>query len=758
MGRAAIHALPARLGLLLHAWPGLALGLLVLHIAEWRAVHDAGGVAVLHMLVGDGLMLLRALPLWCLLGLPLTWLSERPRTLMLGLMGSVLLLMQAVLGQYHALSGVPLGADLLGYTLAEVRTTVMATGFGGLSLWSLSSLVLALCLFWLSLMRSPLSWAPKTPMTAGILGLCVLGSAALPLQWTAPVAGGTQLTPNKLVYFVSDIVSKKLWKADASSAVATHSPYPFAHAETTPDTLGPLLNLDPATKPNVMLIIVEGLGRSFSGPGARLGSFTPFLDELAARSLYWTNFLATQGRTFAVLPSVLGSLPFGVDNAQQPPHDNLLSLLRSEGYSLRYFSGSNLEFDHQGDYLSTNGMQSLWSERDFGQPERRLSEWGYADGDLLQAVGHAAPLRSPSLTLVQTMSMHTPFAVPEQERYRQRVDARLDQLGIAANLREPYHRQRDVFASILYTDEVLRHFFQKMEKTGQWRNTIVVITGDHRLPELPMDTRLERYHVPLIVASPMLRQSRYIRSLSSHFDIAPAVLALLANRYGWQTPASVHWMGTGLDTHIEWRNLHSLPLKQTKADLDDYVSGAYYMGQDKLYALNDGLQPDPVDERLVQERLRREFAHFRADLNTLERSRQLLPVDASRALVGYSASARTLEPQGRAAGMDGVTVSATQGRWLADGSIEVQGVFTQHGERDAPVFVPLLVLSDAQGQQLAETSAKAMKMQAGQSNTVTLHLPLKDVPPGPLYLALIVSHPDTGKSIGKGQYHVALRR
>jgi phosphoglycerol transferase MdoB-like AlkP superfamily enzyme len=63
--------------------------------------------------------------------------------------------------------------------------------------------------------------------------------------------------------------------------------------------------------PNLVFIIVEGLGRNFSGPGARLGSFTPFLDELAGRSLYFENFLSGQGRTFGVLTTVFGSLPFG---------------------------------------------------------------------------------------------------------------------------------------------------------------------------------------------------------------------------------------------------------------------------------------------------------------------------------------------------------------------------------------------------------------------------------------------------------------
>ncbi len=756
--RALLNNLPDRLSLLLAPWPGLLLGLLVLHAPEWTQAMTIGvGTAVLQTLVNDGLMLLRAWPLWCLLCLPLTGLSAWSRTWALGLLGSVWLLVQLGLSQYFLMSGVPLGADLFGYTLTEIRTTVVAGVASAPPTSALVALVLALVAFWGGLVwqhRRPVLVFPAAA-TAGLLALSLVGSATMPWYWPAPASGVAPPTVNKLAYFVSDVLDKRLHSAPVASIKGA---YPFAHAETTPDTLGPLFALEPKAKPDLLLIVVAGLGRSFSGPGARLGSFTPFLDELAARSLYWANFLATQGRTFAVLPSVLASLPFGSDNALLPPHDNLPKLLGQQGYSLRYFSGSNLTFDHQGDYLRQSGVQALWSEKDFPNPDRRLSEWGYADGDLLQAVGNASAPVSPVFTLVQTMSMHTPFVVPDQETYRRKVDARLDQLGIAAARREPYHRQRDIYASVLYTDDALRRFFLQLEQSPRWRNTIVIITGDHRLPEIPMDTRLERYHVPLIVASPLLRQPRRIRALSSHFDIAPALLAMLSRQYGVQTPLQTHWMGTGLDTAVEWRNLHSLPLKQTKTDLDDYVSGTHYLGQDRLYTLSDGLQPEPAADPVVHERLRKEFASVRTHLATVNRAQALVPESSLSERRGYNAATRTLEPQDRAAHLAGVVASGAQAQQLANGRVQAQGVFTQHGAEHAPVFVPLFVLTDAQGQQIVEGYGKAMKLQAGQATTVSLKLQTSDLPPGPLYLAVVVSHPDTGKSIGQGQYHVQVQR
>ena len=93
------------------------------------------------------------------------------------------------------------------------------------------------------------------------------------------------------------------------------------------------------------------------------------------------------------------------------------------------------------------------------------------------------------------------------EAYRKRVDAHLDSLHIAPNRRDAYLRQRDIYASILYTDDMLRRLFEALARSPDGANTLVVITGDHRMPDIPMDTRLERYHVPLIVASLWMMQA-----------------------------------------------------------------------------------------------------------------------------------------------------------------------------------------------------------------------------------------------------------
>lgn len=750
------------LGVLLAPWRALVPGMLLLRLAEWWTLPQGADVALLGaMLLADARLIAWALPLGALLLWPLLWLPAPWPQRVLAWLGSLWLLALAALNHYFAVAGVPLGAELWSYSWQDIRTTLS----GAELQWPvplLLALLSGLALLWWRLpgaVSEAASPSQHRVYTLAALTLSLVGMAGLPAQSATGAMASSARVHNKLAWWMGDH-----WDRLRAPAATHDSPYPFEHAEATPDTLGPFFRLQDNTPPHLLVLIVEGLGRSFSGPDAWLGSFTPALDALAERSLYWSNFLATQGRTFAVLPSLLGSLPFGPYGAEgrRVEHDSLPGLLKARGYHLRYFSGSRLDFDQQGAFLSSLGFDELFSERDFAPPAQRLGEWGYPDGDLFQAV-LARPVAAPSpsaprstLTVVQTMSMHSPFRVPAQEVWRERVRQRLQALKVSPEQQGAYLAQQDIYASILYTDDAIGRLVQTLAQRPEWRNTVLIVTGDHRLPEIPMQTDLERYHVPLIVHSPMLREPQRIRSLSSHFDVAPSLLALLANRYGWSTPGRVHWMGAGLDVHPLWRNLHALPLKQTRTSLQDYLSGEYALLQERLYTLQDGLVLAPDDNPDMARNLQQELATLKGRLQTASQAGRLVAPRDPQPQVAYNAASRSLEPEIRVHRIQGLVVTQTQVERLPDGRVQAQGLFTQQGPQASPVFVPLLVLTDAQGQELAEVSGPALRLQAGQSRTVSLVLPARALGAGPHFVSLVVSHPDTGKPLGKGQYHVPL--
>jgi hypothetical protein len=442
--------------------------------------------------------------------------------------------------------------------------------------------------------------------------------------------------------------------------------YPFLHMERTPDTLGPLFAVRPGTPPpNLVFIIVEGLGRTFSGPGARLGSFTPFLDELAGRSLYFENFLSGQGRSFGVLTTVFGSMPFGDSGLaalgdRMPRHASLLSVLKQQGYRLKFYSGANSEADREDQFLRREGADSGVSERDDGPPARpgSGSGKGHADGELvgmaLQRGGrdgrHGSMRGAPSLAIIRTASMQDPFTFPDRPRYMEKVGRRLARLGIAgAGANAGYAAQREIFASILYTDDALRRYFDGAARLPGYANTIFIITGGHRLPELPMETRIERFHVPLIVYSPLLRKPRAIKAVSSQFDIAPSLLAYLGNNYGLRSPPEVTWLGTGLDTEAAFRNLHAIPLKQGRSGLGDFVSGPVYLAQGRLYTLADGMRTASASDGKALSAARTQFQAFLLANGVAARMPALAPPGSVEQLAPYRAASRSLRSVGLAA-------------------------------------------------------------------------------------------------------------
>lgn len=740
--------------------------MLLLRVPEFFHVFNAQdnlSETVGIMLLNDLLALLKGSFVWLVLAAPCLLISKPGvRSMFFSTLSSFILIFEAGLIHYYQVSGVPLGADVFAYSFSELWAAGYSSAFS-LPLNISLALIIGLVLNWaFPILKKRVVWLTfqsKLPL----MFLVVIATSFLLLPSHTSASDETIRIgfQRKIVFFIEDSFAK-MSVIDGFARNSAGSEHPFAHSETTPDTLGKLIALRSDQKPHFVFIIVEGLGRNFSGTPSRLGSFTPFLDSLAKKSLYWENFLASQGRTFAVLPSIFGSLPFGNYGQNFIKHNSLLSILKSEGYQLQYFTGSNLDFDQQGQYLSLEGVESMVSEKEFSDSSRKVTEWGYADLDLMKMLASKTENKknSPTLTIVQTLSMHTPFNFPEIDEYRKKVDVQLSFLKVPVNLQEAYLKQRDIYASVLYTDDAIKKYFLAMENTPDWRNTIVVITGDHRLPEISMQTRLERYHVPLLIASPMIQEPRRIKSISSHFDIAPSILALLSNRYQMKTPTTVNWMGTGLDVHEDFRNLHRFPIKQTKTELSDYVSGQYFLGQDQLYKINDGLQIEPIDNLQIKTTMISEFKEFQSSLRFLSQAKNLTPNQSVTDWRSYDPVTRNLTARTAVAEFQGVSVSGTQAILNEDGYLNVRATFKFSGKNQSPIFVPLIVMTNKAGNELGEAYGSSLQLQSGEMKEVELKLKLADkrLIQGDYFVATIVSHPDTGKSIGQGEYRVEIKK
>jgi phosphoglycerol transferase MdoB-like AlkP superfamily enzyme len=266
--------------------------------------------------------------------------------------GLTIILVYATLIKYFTNELVPLGADLYGYSFDEILETIR----NGVT-FNIATIVLLTLppiLFW-GIFSLLYSWKLLKPgysfILFGTIILLACTAFVLPARASYKTELSQNLVLNKAVYFVEESFSyltRSLLESDIEhdlpkNGVQTfkniNPEYPFLRVDKTPDVLGELFNIVPDGRPNIVFILVEGLGRSFSGPNARLGSFTPFLDELSAKSLYWENFLSTQGRTFGALPSILASLPYGEKGftnlgERMPNCLSLLHIMKHGGYRI----------------------------------------------------------------------------------------------------------------------------------------------------------------------------------------------------------------------------------------------------------------------------------------------------------------------------------------------------------------------------------------------------------------------------------------
>ena len=765
-------------------FPALVLALLCVRAVELTAALPAGtapaaiaraaGLAVLL----DALALLRYLPVLFLVSLPGLFGGPLARGLILGALWSLLVFLQTVLTQYFLTTRVPLGADLFGYTLDEIRKA----GGAGADLGPATAVAvfLPLAVLWVALVvliRRP----PWVPAGRASLVMLVAAAIAMPFLPSQPRhAGGTtdldHLVLNKGAFFVEDSLAHSSRPAASASAeppgegtlngFAPLDPqYPFLHAERTPEVLG--AHLAPgAQAPNLVIILVEGLGRGFSGPGAALRSFTPFLDRLAAQSLYWENFLATQGRTFAALPSVLGSLPFGEQGLSSlaeriPAHVSLPSLLKEHGYHLAFYAGFSLDFDSQRWFLERQRFDTLVGIEDFPPEYPRspgANSWGYADGELVTlALERQAALPQPYFAMLQTVTMHTPYTFPDQESWDARFEEHLARIGVPEEDRPAYREFRGIYTSILYTDAALERFFDAQRQRPEYANTIYVVTGDHRLPELPMTTRIDRYHVPLIIHSPLLRAPARFKAVSSHFDLAPSLLAYVARHHGLRSPSAVTWMGPGLDAAEPFRSLRDIPLKQTKAHLTDFVSGPWYLNDGVLYRLGDNMTLDPADDAAARARVTARFERLLAANNQLVQTLKLMPDTALTERVAFrETDRRAIESVLAAEAVVAVRDVRAPSR-AQRGELTIEIDLGNGGAVASAPFVPLVVVLAEDGREVSESYGPTVTLGPGQSLTVPLAVKSSALPAGLYHMAVIPSDPETGKSVGAGRYRIPVR-
>lgn len=383
--------------------------------------------------------------------------------------------------------------------------------------------------------------------------------------------------------------------------------FPFWHLVLNNDVLGPYFRVaDKEALPNIVVIVVESLGRDVSGPGAIKGSFTPFLDSLAAKGLYFANFLSTSERTFEVLPSILGSLPYGRDGFAEyaglyPDHLSLPKILKESGYTSTFFYGGDPDFNNMKAFLEANEVVVPFANTNFSRVPgvENPGTWGWNDAELYsQSLDYINKNggKAPRLDIFLTLTTHAPFDYPDKPFWESKASSLIQNNNtLNPAFRTELSKKTDVLGSFLYADNQLRRFFERLKSDNSFSNTVFIITGDHRAPEIVAASQIANYHVPLIVYSPMMKSGGVIKSVSSHLDVAPTILSWLSGSYDVKVPSYAHWMGKGIDMEANFRSDVSLGFMLINRNIEQYLHRDTLISHGGLYRIDSMLQTIPVD-------------------------------------------------------------------------------------------------------------------------------------------------------------------
>ena len=485
----------------------------------------------------------------------------------------------------------------------------------------------------------------KKYLLASLICLCLVSlfliRFAMPAQSNFIKPGGYYLECNKFSFWIKDSYNYfetkdnypagKLNNKQLENEIAFYQKehpfefkskeYPLMHLNNCKDALGSFFNLN-KTPPNIVILVVEGLSRDFSGDKAYATSFTPFLDSLSTKSLVWDNFLSTAPGTFAAHPAISGSLPYGRRGfslmSVMPDHLSLIKILRLNGYRANFMISFNPDFDNMGGYIRLQGTDFILSH--FGPKYKEMGvgskgwSMGYPDDALFSRsfeVMDSIP-KTPYLNIYHTATSHEPYLFEQKPRYERIFDEKMKTLAVSRDIRRALKATKNVLVTFMFADDCIKKFFIDYAKRPEYSNTIFFITGDHHIGSFPSTGNIDDYHVPLIIYSPMLKTAKKFYSVNSHNNLAPTITSLLLNNYNMPyNPKEVHWLADVIDTCASFRNIQSMPFMSWSREINDYIYKDYMLSEGELYRLTPELLEEPYTNDSIKKHINRLLENFK---------------------------------------------------------------------------------------------------------------------------------------------------
>lgn len=283
-------------------------------------------------------------------------------------------------------------------------------------------------------------------------------------------------------------------------------------------------------KPNIIFIGLESLNARFMERFGNKENWTPTIDSLAKKSIFFTNLYATGTRTIRGMEAISLAIPPtpGRSVVKRENNDNLFTIgeiLKQKGYSRTFVYGGDGHFDNMTNYFSHNGFDIVDRKKphrlakDLPTKRTRIEDdevtfenaWAISDGDLFNKLLNVADAqhtkKQPFFNFIMTSSNHQPYTFPK---------------GIIDS--EEKTREN----AVKYTDETLRLFFEKAKNKPWYKNTIFVIMADHCAYSAGRtEINVRNHHIPAYIFNLKTESPQEVDKLSSQIDVFPTLFGYL---------------------------------------------------------------------------------------------------------------------------------------------------------------------------------------------------------------------------------------
>lgn len=353
-------------------------------------------------------------------------------------------------------------------------------------------------------------------------------------------------------------------------------------------------------KLNVVFLILESFALEYMGEVNHQKGFTPFLDELAKKSVFFTNAFANGRRSIEGIAAIYTGIPALMDEpfiSSEFSSNYFIGLgttLGQAGYHTSFFHGADNGSMYFDSFMKSAGVMHYFGRSQYPRAEDFDGAWGIFDEPFLQFFAQKlSSFPEPFFSGLFTLSSHTPYTIPTQYR----------------SLFPP--GPIEISASISYTDMALQKFFAEAEKQPWFERTLFVITADHtQINYLPQyNNILGLYRVPLIFYAPGVQWPAVDTTQpAQHIDIFPTVLDVLDI-----APTSSVWFGRSLFVPGERTVTHYLEPGYLIQDKQHYLIWNRPL-EPELFAMDDLKQLHPLPagpEKLnLQNRLKATLQYF----------------------------------------------------------------------------------------------------------------------------------------------------